>query len=350
MFNAISLLFDISHITDERNKLENFNKKLFSFREKSKRLSEMKESFLLKMEDAEREENIEGTKTYYVALLRTVRLSYNVYHAMFEVIKKDLSESGFIENSNKNEIIEFFNLYEKVRLEQEHDIVKKNEILRQIEAMKKSFLESDINMHKFIEEIRFKLTKIIEDNSKNIELIESKIDEEKKILENLANRPQTFFQELESVIDLHKRIEEEKAIEQQINKEITDLFNVAEKYLGKGNSNLKEDFNVFTKVLTFLNQDYERTKIDITPGFNFLLQKGEVLEKHASKFAGVVVLLSGVSAIASLAGLGVAAAVFSSAFGIVATGGEMLQSLPYVKNNILPKLDNRIKKVFTNNF
>jgi len=319
-------------ILQERKELENFNKGFLSFSEKNKKLVELKKSFYDKMihchnnKTLKVEERVRKTKTFYLALLRTSNLSHEVFNRMIFIIKKDLDKINLELDSNQN--MDTSGLT--------------NEERRTFEGLEN-------NMNIFLENIKITLNSILYEKQQNIHILEDKILRERELIKTLGEKPETFFEELNVETQIEALQSEEENLEQIINEKILKLIKVSENFLGKGNNNLQGDIRIYDKFLEKLYLDYEQTKKDSAIPMTVLVHKGELLEEHASKFAAIVVGLSGVSLIASLSGFVAAAAIFSSAFGIIATGGEALQALPFMKKHIFPKIDAKITHMLKTN-
>lgn len=322
----------MSNIFEERSDLEKINRSIFSFTKKSHRISELKESFITKLDEAEKNEDVDKAKVYFMALLRTVNLSHLVYHNMIKVINDDYNKIS-LGNVDSRQEIEKLIAY---LLEKNPD--KQQEIL----AMKTNLQSSQVRIDSFIQNILSGINKIRVDNEQKIIRIENLIEKERANLDDMANKsPKTFFEELIKLKETHSEIIEERVLEEEINKQIRSMLDSTLNFVGSNSDNLKNEMGIFRNSLINI---YELLKDKGDEPFNFLVNRGAILEKHASKFAAIVVGLSAVSALATLAGLGLPAAIFGGAFSIIATGGEALQALPFVKKK-LGKLDQKISNV-----
>lgn len=331
----------MSTIFNEKSELENIDQKFTLFYQKSHRLSELKLSFYNKMEIArnnatqkdktqtEINKHIHDVQTYYVALIRTSNLSRIVYHKMTEVVKDSIDKIQIPTLYDRSEELKQYN-YKTGEKESIIDIVNQ-----------KNILQLQKNMIEFLAQVKQTLENILKKNTANLKLIEEKILEEQIILNKIKN-PHQIIEEIQLEANVHTLFELENKMEEEINHEIQSLLFLSRKFLGNDCETLKTDIKSMLNI-------YEDIKQNLSGPYNFLVGKGKILEKNASIFAAIVVGLSGVSAIAALAGFTTAVGIFSVAFSVVATGGEALQALPIIDRKILPRINDNITQIIKNN-
>ncbi len=248
---------------------------IFSQLGKSKKLSQLRQDFLEKIKNNEINGNYEKELLYYRAEIRTLELTLKIYKNFKEFLSKELSNP------------EFKKLYiSKSKLSIEN---KATYIL-----LKFKEIFSDLSIpHGELDQL--------------INFISLEIDE----LNRFQNSPEYIR---DKIIEIQEISQEEKSIE--VFEE--NIIKKIELFLKETNINKKE-INNFLKI--------------IQKGGNLTVKAGEKLEEKASLFALTVVTLGLISSVGSSLGIpGVA--VFGTLFSSVAFGGELLQSIPWLKKYI----------------
>ena len=256
-------------------------KKIIKELQKTKKLSHLRKQFLKKIKKAEYENDIKKEILFYSAQIRTLNLSNKIYQEFENFLKQELNNKTF----NNLKITQNQNQYEN---------------------------QANLILIKF-KEIFFDLTK---PNGELTQLINI-INNETKELQKYQNSPQTIQQKIKEMSQISAEEKIEEILENQIIEKI-------QKFLKE--TNLNE-----TKIKNLTNYIKNIKQLPI--------QAGEKLEENASLFALTVVSLGLVSSIAGTLGLpGVT--IFSSLFGSVAFGGELLQSIPFLNKKLKPIFQN----------
>jgi hypothetical protein len=245
---------------------------IFSQLRKTKKLSQLRKDFLDKLINNESKGNYEKELVYYKAEIRTLQLTHKVYQNFKTFLELELNNKHF----NNLSISE-----EKEGIEN-----KANQIL--------------IHFKEIFSEIAHP--------KGELDMIIQFIDLEINNLNQFQNSPEYIKQKMLEIRDIGHEENMIERFEGDIKKRI-------ELFLKKVNIKEKELKNLI---------DYLKT------GGNLVVKTGEKLEEKASIFALVVVSLGLISSVGSTMAIpGVA--IFGTLFSSVAFGGELLQSIPFVK-------------------
>lgn len=332
---------------EERNFLErqdsDLQKKIFSFSKKNKRIGELKLSFYKRLKTAQEKEDIESIKKYLNILLRTIKLSKLIYQNIIKTLEEE--EKLLFRELNEKEINDFFLQYKIVKQEIEKSTNQQQTF--PLEEFKNAFITNSRELSNYIYQIGNQIRELKYQNSSSIPRIQEIIKQEEILFNDLISKNEDFLTKNIEEIQIHNLLLQEKRIEDEIELIIQKILKISSDFLKNNSQIIKDNKTLLEKLLLELEKDYQLSKKYANIPFEKLVEKGEILEKHASKFALTVVFLSGVSALSALFGVGIITGLFTTAFTIVATGGEMLQALPFVKRKIFPKLDLAINNLFT---
>jgi hypothetical protein len=239
---------------------------------KTKKLSKLRKDFLEKLTNAESKGDYEKEFIYYKAEIRTLQLSHKVY----------MNFKIFLEEELKNEHFSYLSTNSK-KNEEENTA---NFILLHFK-----------NVFEYVSNPGGELDMLVK-------VIEMEID----ILEKFQNQPEYLKEKIAEIKEVGLEEKTIERFEEDIKKKIETFLK---------ETNLKE--KEIKKLIEYVKQ-----------GGGLAIKAGEKLEEKASIFALTVVSLGLISSVGSVLGIpGVA--IFGTLFSTVAFGGELLQSIPFVK-------------------
>ena len=297
-------------LNEEFEYLNNSEKRLLSFKNKTKNLSKLKLSFFQKMEEAEFKKDPEKAQKYYNYLIRTTILSKKIYQRTLTELNQYYEHINNIPLINENEI---------------------NESLNEYPQIKEAYFSFHISQQTFIKTIKEFIFDLMNNNNNSnnnnnlIYQIEKLIEIQEQHLISFGTEKNQFFEELK----LQNSIEEELKNEEVLSNIIIEKIEKLNKELLTFSQKLKIQANNIKNISINLARIIKDKPLSSL--FMPADKAGLILEKNASLFAATILTLSIIGKVSLLLGQIEITAITEATILIMAEVGEGLQAIPFMK-------------------
>ena len=298
----------MTDIKDEFEELQKQQKRVSIFKQKSEKLSRLKLNFYNKMVKAEAAEDIEIAKQYYSYLIRTMKLSSNIYYKM------------------EQEIISYSNHYSHQTLtpkEIDQSIGGTN--IPEVNALKGVFQDFHTTAGRFQNELSAFFYEVAGNNSP-VSNLRNIVSREETFFNDIENYHSDFFKKLDDQKQIHALLEEEEKISNEFIRRIEQLEKRTMNFIQRISQKIDAFKNSFYQLGRKLQQDPSlAAKI---PAEKF----AHLIEKHAGIIAATAIGLGLVANLSTLAGLATFAGAAKTTMELLSHSLEGVEAFPVLRN------------------